>query len=160
MLQSCWTLGDPMDYSPLGSSVHGVFQARILEWVAMPSYIFPTLGWNPSLLHCGQMFFLTAAKPLLFNRSVMSDSLRPHGLQQPGFPVLHYLQEFAQTHAHWVIDAIQPSHPPLPPLLLPSIFPSIRVFSSETALCIRWPKPLGKPIYTVPFVPKLHLPKK
>ena len=35
-LQSCPTLCDPMDCSPLGSSVHGVLQARILEWVAMP----------------------------------------------------------------------------------------------------------------------------
>ena len=33
----------------------------------------------------------------------------------PGFPVLHYLQEFAQTHVHWVNDAIQPSHPLLSP---------------------------------------------
>ena len=33
----------------------------------------------------------------------------------PGFPVLHYLLEFAQTHVHWVRDAIQPSHPLLPP---------------------------------------------
>ena len=33
----------------------------------------------------------------------------------PGFPVLHYLSEFAQTHVHWVGDAIQPSHPPSPP---------------------------------------------
>ena len=33
----------------------------------------------------------------------------------PGFPVLHYLPEFAQTHAHWVYDAIQPSHPLSPP---------------------------------------------
>ena len=36
-LQSCLTLCDPMDHSLLGSSVHGVLQARILEWVAMPS---------------------------------------------------------------------------------------------------------------------------
>ena len=36
-LQSCLTLCDPMDCSPLGSSVHGILQARILEWVAMPS---------------------------------------------------------------------------------------------------------------------------
>ena len=36
-LQLCLTLCDPMDYSPPGSSVHGVLQARILEWVAMPS---------------------------------------------------------------------------------------------------------------------------
>ena len=35
----------------------------------------------------------------------------PINCSTPGFPVLHYLQEFAQTHFHWVIDAIQPSHP-------------------------------------------------
>ena len=37
MLQSCLTLCDPMDCSPPGSSVHGILQARILPWVAMPS---------------------------------------------------------------------------------------------------------------------------
>ena len=38
--QSCPTLCDPMDYNPEGSSVHGILQARMLEWVAMfPSYI-------------------------------------------------------------------------------------------------------------------------
>ena len=58
----------------------------------------------------------------------------------PGFPVLHYLQEFAQTQDHWVNDAIQPSHFCCPLLLLPSIFSKIRVFSSELAICIRWPK--------------------
>ena len=58
----------------------------------------------------------------------------------PGFPVLHYLLEFAQTHVHWVSDAIQPSHPLPPPLLLLPIFPSIRVFSNESTLRIRWPK--------------------
>ena len=36
-LQSCPTPTDPMYYSPPGSSVHGILQARILEWVAMPS---------------------------------------------------------------------------------------------------------------------------
>ena len=56
-----------------------------------------------------------------------------------GFPVLRFLPEFAQTHAHSVGDAIQPSHPYLF-LLLPSIFPRIRVFSNELALHIRWPK--------------------
>ena len=58
----------------------------------------------------------------------------------PGFPVLPCLPEFAQTHVHWVSDAIQPSILCHPFLLLPSIFPSIRVFSSESALRIRWPK--------------------
>ena len=37
LLQSCPTLCNPMDYSPPGSSVHGILQARKLEWVAMPS---------------------------------------------------------------------------------------------------------------------------
>ena len=36
-LQSCLTLCDPMDCSPLGSSVHEILQARIMEWLAMPS---------------------------------------------------------------------------------------------------------------------------
>ena len=57
----------------------------------------------------------------------------------PGLPVLHYLPELAQTHVHCVSDAIQPSCP-LSSLLLPSIFSSIRVFPSESALCISWPK--------------------
>ena len=57
----------------------------------------------------------------------------------PGFPILHQLLKLAQTHVHWVNDAIQPSRPLLSPLLLPSIFPSIRSFSNE-ALPIRWPK--------------------
>ena len=64
----------------------------------------------------------------------------PMECNTPGFPFLHCLLEFAQTHVHWVSDAIQPSHP-LSPLLLSSVFPSIRVlFSSESVLCIRWPK--------------------
>ena len=62
----------------------------------------------------------------------------PMNCSAPGFPVLHYLPEFAQTHVHWVNDVIQPSHPLSPPS--PSqIVPSIRIFSSELALCIRWP---------------------
>ena len=59
---------------------------------------------------------------------------------RPGFPVHHQLPELAQTHVHRVDDAIQPSHPLLSLLLLPSIFPRIRVFSNESVLRIRWPK--------------------
>ena len=65
----------------------------------------------------------------------------PMDCSTPGFSVLHQLPELTQTHVHLVSDAIQLSHPlssPSPPL--PSIFPSIRVFSSEPTLCIRWPK--------------------
>ena len=56
----------------------------------------------------------------------------------PGFPVLHHLSELAHTHVHWVSDAIRPSHSLSSPS--PSIFPSIRVFSNELVLRIRWPK--------------------
>ena len=63
----------------------------------------------------------------------------PMDCSTPGFTVLHHLLELAQTHVHWVGDAIQPSHPLLSPSLS-SIFPSIRVFSNESVLCISWPK--------------------
>ena len=59
----------------------------------------------------------------------------------PGLPVHHQLLELAQTQVYRVGDAIQPSHPLCHPLLLlPSIFPSIRVFSKESVLHIRWSK--------------------
>ena len=58
----------------------------------------------------------------------------------PGFPVHHQLLELAQTHAHWVSDTIQSSHPLPSPSPLPSIFPNIRGFSNESVLHIRWPK--------------------
>ena len=64
----------------------------------------------------------------------------PMDCSTPGLPVHHQLLEFTKTHVQWVSDAIQPSHPLLSLLLLPSIFPSIRVFSNESVLRIRWPK--------------------
>ena len=58
----------------------------------------------------------------------------------PGLPVHHQLPEFTQTLSHRVSDAIQPSHPLSPLLLLSPIPPSIRVFSNESTLRMRWPK--------------------
>ena len=58
----------------------------------------------------------------------------------PGFSVHHQLPELAQTHGHWVGDAIQPSHPLLSPSSSAFNLPSIRVFSSESVLRMRWPK--------------------
>ena len=49
-----------------------------------------------------------------FSHSVMSDSLRPHGLQHARFPIHHQLPELTYTHVRWVSDAIQPSHPVIP----------------------------------------------
>ena len=62
----------------------------------------------------------------------------PMDCSTPGLNVHHQLREFTQTHVHCVSDAIQPSLlSPSPPALK---VPSIRVFSSESALCISWPK--------------------
>ena len=64
----------------------------------------------------------------------------PMNRSMPGLPVHHQLPEFNQPHVHWVSDAIQPSHPLSPLLLLPPIPPSIRDFSNESTLRMRWPK--------------------
>ena len=58
----------------------------------------------------------------------------------PGLPVHHQLLEFTQTHIHRVSDAIQPSHLLSSPSLFASNLPSIRVFSNESTIHMRWPK--------------------
>ena len=75
-----------------------------------------------------------------FHPSVMSDSLQPMDCSTPDFPVHHQHPELAQTHVRQVGDAIQPSHPlstPTPPTFNLS---SIRLFSNESVLRIRWLK--------------------
>ena len=112
--------------------------------------LFDMYGWAPLLFTQNYQTLLisyccccpvTKPCPTLCN---------PMDCSTPGFPVLHYLLEFAQTPVHWVGDAIQSSQPLLPILLLPSIFPSIRVFSNESALCIRWPKYWSFSFHTSP----------
>ena len=96
--QSCLTLSNPMDCSLPGSSIHWIFQARVLEW-----------GASSVTQSCP-----TFCDPM--NRST------------PGLPVHHHLPEFTQTHVHRVSDAIQPSHPglsPSPPAPNPSQHPSL-----------------------------------
>ena len=57
--ESCPTLSDPMDCSLPGSSVHGIFQARVMQWVAISFSrgILPTQGTNPGLPHCRQRLY-------------------------------------------------------------------------------------------------------
>ena len=76
-----------------------------------------------------------------FSGSVMSTSLRPHGLQHARLPCPSPTPEPTQTHVHHVGDAIQPSHPlSSPPLPAFNLSQHQGVFSSESVLCIRWPK--------------------
>ena len=82
-------------------------------------------------LRNGGCFSVTKSCPILCT---------PMDYSMPGFPVLHCLLEFAQTNVHWVGEATQRFHPllnPSPPALNLSQY---QVFSSELALCIRWPK--------------------
>ena len=111
-------------------------------------------GANPSLLHSGHVqinlpslisVFPSMKLNTLKNSSVTSDVwlcltlCSPMDCSMPGFPVHHQLLELAQTCVHQVGDVIQPSHPLSSLLLLPSVFPSIRAFSNELTLRIRWP---------------------
>ena len=75
-----------------------------------------------------------------FNVQLCLSLCSPKDCSTPGFPVHHQLPELAQTHVHWVGDAIQPPHPlssPSPPAFS---LPQHRVFSHESVLRIRWPK--------------------
>ena len=133
--QSCPTLNDPTDCSLPGSSVHGIFQARVLEWGAIAfSYPFPPAIINffsKSVSLC----FVSSFVSFLFRfhisvshsvSSVAQSCLTlcdPMNHSTPGLPVHHQLLELAQTHVHGVGDAVQPSHPlssPSPPAPDPS----------------------------------------
>ena len=103
------------------------------------------LSLNFSLTSVG----LTYALPNHFDLSVQFNSVAqscltlcdPTNHSTPGLPVHHQLPEFTQTHVHRVGDAIHPSYPlssPFPPAPNPS--QSLRVFSNESTLCMRWPK--------------------
>ena len=86
------------------------------------SIVFPS--W---VLHPHQFSSVTQSRLTFYN---------PMDCRKPDFPVQYQLLELAQTHGHWISDAIPL---PQPLLLLPTIFPSIRVFFSESVLGIRWP---------------------
>ena len=75
-----------------------------------------------------------------FSHSSCTSLCDPMDCSTSGPPVHHQLLEFTQTHVHWLGDAINHLILCRPLLLPPSIFPSIRVFSNESALPIRWPK--------------------
>ena len=141
-----------MDCSQPGSSAHGISQARILEWVAISfcrGSSRPSDHTRTSCVSCiGQQILFTTVSPGEPQFSVQFSSFAqscltlcdPMNWSMPGLPVHHQLPEFTQLMS---IESVMPSNHLIlchPLLLLPSIFPSIRVFSNESTLCIRWPK--------------------
>ena len=150
----CLTLCNPIDCGQPGSSVYGIFQPRILEWVAIP--FFRGSSWPRDWTYVSSIaggFFTANRSKCNFNYiskiffalcccSVTKLCLtlcNPMDCSMPGFPVLYHLPELVQTHVHWVSDAT--NHLILCcPLLLLSIFPSNRAFANESVLRIRWPK--------------------
>ena len=124
MAQSCPTLCDPVDCSPPGSSVHGILQARILEWVAISFSRGSSQprDWTQVSCIAGRRFNLwttrEAPKPTMLSISQFSSIAQlcptlydPMNRSTPGLPVCHQLPEFTQTHAHWVGDTSRPAHP-------------------------------------------------
>ena len=100
----------PQDCSLPGSSVHGIFQATVLEWIAI------SFSRGSSWLRDRTWVSL-----IVQFSSVAQSSLTlcdPMNRSTPGLPVYHQFPEFTQIHVHRVSDAIQPSHPlstPSPP---------------------------------------------
>ena len=82
---------------------------RMVFHAQMHWSLFRRGAWSGFSLHC--LLFLSWCCLVAKSCPILCD---PMDCSMPGFPVLHYLLEFAQTHVHWVDDAIQPSHPLLP----------------------------------------------
>ena len=101
-----------------------------------------SLFWSLSSdLIWGQISFLIKFSLVKFSHAVVSNSLRPHGRQHKRPPCLP--PNPSSLLRLMSIELVMPSNHHVlchPLLLLPPIFPSIRVFSNESALCIRWPK--------------------
>ena len=125
---SWWWTGRPGMLRFMGSQRVGHDWVTEINWTKLIKYFLEQ--------QCALLWFYTwYTLLLLFCHPVRSDSLWLRGLQ-PVRPLCPSPSpEFAQVHVHCIVDAMQPSHP-----LMPSIFPSIRDFSNESAVHIRWPK--------------------
>ena len=142
---STWDLSS-WEHKALGAWCHSLFSLDtdlILGWKGNSSLV--PLMEGESLPHnhfrgrCGSL--LPRRVSVVVVRLLLSLTLwNPMYWSISGSSVLHCLPEFAQIHVHWVGDAIKHLILCRPLLLLPSIFPSVKVFSSESALRFRWPK--------------------
>ena len=119
LLQSCLTLCDPRDGSLPGSSVHGILQARILEWVTNHKVNVVVVVQSLNRVQLFVTPWIAAYQASLF------------------FTISWSLFKLMSIELVMLSNHVILCHPHL---LLPSIFPSIKVFSNESAFCIRWPK--------------------
>ena len=112
-----------MDRS-LQRSIYGIFQARVPEWVAISFSRRSSQPRDPTWVSriVGRCFTIWATREDSRQRCHCSSVTKscstlcdPVDSSKPSSSVLHYILEFAQTHVHWVSDAIQLSHPLLPP---------------------------------------------
>ena len=154
-LQPCPTLWDPIDGSPPGSPVPGILQARTLDWVAIS---FPNAWkWKVKVKSLSRVQLLATPWTAAYQApSSMGFSMQEYwsGVPLPS-PSHVWLFTNSWTAAHQAflsftisqsllklmsVELVMPSKQLIlcgPLLLLPSIFPSIRVFSNELVLCIR-----------------------
>ena len=134
VISSVWGVTAKQAYVPCSFFTASAREGWSLLWIlAISAYHFFLSSLN-------EEFLLFQLKEALYSFSLVLSCgwlCDPIDCSTPGFPVLQYLLELAQTHVHWVGDAIQLICHPL--LLLPSIFP-ITVFSKVSALHIMWPK--------------------
>ena len=115
--QLCPTLWDPIDYDLPVSSVHGILQARILEWVAISTSresSWPRDWTSVSCIAGDSLLTESSGRPSqLFLFSSVAQSYptlcNPMDCSTPGFPVHRHLPEITKTHVNWVGDTIQPS---------------------------------------------------
>ena len=92
--QSCPTLCDPMDCSPSGSSVHGIFQARILEWAAIPSSrgSYQPRDWTQVSCTSGRLFTIWATREAPYDAQGINSESSP-GLTSWTLPSRHQAEE-------------------------------------------------------------------
>ena len=125
-----------------------LFLLKDMNWQSLKNRIDSSLRYhliyNTVVSHDSSSSFQISDSSYTYQFSSVTQSCptlcNPIDCRTPSLPVHHRFPDFTQTHVHWVGDVIQPSHPCHPLLLPPSIFPSIRVFSNESALHIMWPK--------------------
>ena len=133
-LQPCLTLCDPIDGSPPGSSIHGVFQVRVLEWVAIAFSMkySKMLEWWHQLTskHCQFHSVAQSCQTLQTPWTAAHQTSLSIINSQSLLKLMS--TESVMLSNHLILCC--------PLLLLPSIFPRIRVFSNESVLHIRWPK--------------------